>query len=392
MFLPIGTDRPRQRPTLITYWLMALNVGVFLIFAILEKRDPVLHERIRDAMTFFPGAPTLLGLVAYQFVHANLMHLLGNMLFLWVFGPPVEDRLGRIGFGAFYIVGGVAAAGIHALVEMNSMIGVVGASGAISGVTGAFLVLFPLTHIRLLLFFIIIGVFSIPAWWFIAFAIAKDLFFQAAGGHGIAYAAHLGGYAYGAAVSGLLLWRRIIPREAYDLFSMGRQAHRRRQFRELSRKGPVWSGEGRAPRKVARRARPSQDEEAQSALRTQIQAALSRGELGEASRRYLDLISRHADAGLARDAQLSVANHLFSEGDHTNAAAAYEVFLKRHRGDREADHVRLMLALVCARYLNDPIRAGQLLNETRESALDQTHRDLARTLRAEIGETSERKG
>ena len=384
MFLPIGTDRPRKRPTLITYWLMAINVVVHASLMILAREAPELHARIVGSMTFVPTAPTLFGILGYQFVHANLMHLLGNMLFLWVFGPPVEDRFGRIGFLAFYLVGGMAAAGVHSLVESSP---VIGASGAISGVTGAFLVLFPLTHIRLLLFFILIGVFSIPAWWFIAFAIAKDLFFQATSGENIAYAAHLGGYAYGGAISAILLWRRVIPREPYDLFSIGRQAHRRRQFRELARKSQVWSDDARTPRKVARKAKPSVEDEERARLRGRIQSALGRGDPGEAARLYLDLLAKDADAGLPRDAQLTIANQLFSEGDHTNAAGAYETFLKRHKNDREADHVRLMLALVCARYLNDPIRAGQLLNQTRGASLDEAHRSLAETLRAEIGES-----
>ncbi len=385
MFLPIGTDRPRKRPTVVTYWLFGLCVGIHAILWGVQGWSPEGFERVRDVLTFFPGEPGPVGLLGYQFVHADLMHLLGNMLFLWVFGPPVEDRFGRIGFLSFYLVGGMAAAGVHAIVSPAP---VIGASGAISGVTGAFLVLFPLTHVRILLFFILIGVFMIPAWWFIAFAIAKDLFFQAAGGGRIAYAAHLGGYAYGAAISGLLLWRKIIPREPFDLFSIGRQAHRRRRFREMARKGQgVWSGQADAPpKRVARRTRPSPEQEERAEMRTEIERAAARGDMDAAARTYLDMLSRHTDAGLGRDALIRVANHLFSSGDHTNAATAYETFLRRYRSDREANDVRLMLALVCARYLNDPIRASQLLGETRMEALDAEHRSLAEAIRDELGE------
>lgn len=392
MLLPLGTDRARKRPTVVTYWLIYVCTVVFVTQFVLRHSAPALDVRLETAMTFQPAAPTLLGLFGYQFLHANLLHLLGNMLFLWVFGPLVEDRFGRIGFAAFYLVGGMVAGGVHAL---SSNAPVIGASGAISAVTGAFLVLFPLTHIRILLFFILIGVFSIPAWWFIAFAVAKDLLFEAWGGEQIAYAAHLGGYAYGALISLVLLWRHVLPREPYDLFSIGRQAHRRRQFRGIARTqggGGVWTGDQVPAKKVARRAKPTKEEEELGRMRREIHEALARGDVDEGARRYLTLLARDANAGLNRDAQLTVANHLFSSGDYANAAAAYETFLKRHRRDPEEDNIRLMLALVCARYLNDPVRAGELLAALRKDRLDEEHRALASALRSEIGETSQPRG
>lgn len=384
MFIPLGTDRPRKRPTLIVYILLVLNAAAFLLQSVLGHWNVEWEARLYETFMFFPDQPTLWGLLGYQFLHGDFLHLAFNMLFLWVFGPPVEDRFGRFGFLLFYLVGGVAAAGLHGAFEPAPILG---ASGSISGVTGAFLVLFPLTHIRLLLFFLIIGVFSIPAWWFIAFAIAKDLVFQGMGGGGVAYLAHLGGYVYGAGVAATLLWLKVIPRETYDLFSMGRQAHRRRRFRELARKntGGLWAGEAPAGR-VARKGRPSKDEEAQSRCRKEIGEALAAEDIGAAARSYIALLERQPSAVVARDAQMLIANHLFSSGDHTNAATAYEGFLRRFRTDAEADHIRLMLALLNARYLNDPIRSGQLLREIRDEGLDASSRDLAASLREEIGE------
>ena len=389
MLLPLGTDRARKRPTLVTFWLIGVCTGVFAAQMALRQWAPDLDVRFESALMFDPQAPTVLGLFGYQFLHANLLHLLGNMLFLWVFGPLVEDRFSRIGFAAFYLVGGMAAGCVHWL---SSNAPVIGASGAISGVTGAFLVLFPLTHVRVLLFFFLIGMYQIPSWWFIAFAVVKDLYSAArGGGEQIAFMAHLGGYAYGAGIALVLLWRHVIPREPYDLFSMGRQAHRRRQFREISRKqggASAWTSDITPVKKIAKRGKPTQDEEDSARRRQEIHGALARGDVDGAARRYLELLGRHSDAGLARDAQLSIANHLFSSGDHANAAAAYEIFLKRHREDREADNIRLMLALVCARYLNDPVRAGELLTALKLNRLDEEHRALAESLRAEIGETS----
>src|SRR5690606_10854959 len=121
------------------------------------------------------------------------LHVLGNMLILWVFGTSVEDRLTRWWFLAFYLVGGAAAGAAHALLESSPALG---ASGAVAAVTGAAIVLFPRSNVKCIVFFFIIGIFNIPAWIFIAFAIAKDIFFAGLGGGNVAYFAHLGGYAY----------------------------------------------------------------------------------------------------------------------------------------------------------------------------------------------------
>lgn len=389
MFIPIGTDRPRTRPTLITYWLIGICFAVFLGQTLMERNTgPNESPAYMNLIFYGLGSPDghWWQLLTYQFLHADLMHLLGNMLFLWVFGPPVEDRLRRVGFLGFYLVGGVAAGLAH---NVFSDAPVLGASGSISAVTGAFLVLFPLTRVRVLLLLIIIGVFSFPAWWFIAFAIAKDLFFSSLGRGGVAYAAHLGGYAFGAAVPMVLLWRRVLAREPYDLFSIGRQAHRRRQFRELTTKqgqGGVWTSDTdrvAKPQKVSKR-EAAVDADVQQ-RRSAILRTLNDGKPGEAARMYLDLLELRPDESLPRDQQMLIGNQLFEEGRHDDAARAYELLLSRNRNDREANHVRLLLALINARYLNDPLRATELLKALDDARLSEQEAALASTLREELG-------
>ena len=122
---------------------------------------------------------------------------------MYVFGPNVEDRFGRWWYLTFYLAGGASAGAAQILFSPGS---VIGASGSIAAVTGAYLVFFPRTHIKTLLFFFIIGIFWIPSMWFIGFAIAKDLLFQGfSAGQGVAYMAHLGGYAFGFGISMTLL-------------------------------------------------------------------------------------------------------------------------------------------------------------------------------------------
>src|SRR5262249_35658672 len=109
----------------------------------------------------------------YQFLHGGIMHLVGNMLFLYIFGNNVNDRMGNWGYLGFYLGGGVFA-GVVQLVTSSSPIPIVGASGSISAVTGAYLALLPRSHITLIYWFLIIGMIEIPSIWFIGLSFAWD--------------------------------------------------------------------------------------------------------------------------------------------------------------------------------------------------------------------------
>lgn len=383
MLIPIGTDRPRRRPTVITYWLIAICVAVFFVQALLLRLNPDLLERLDSQLVLQPRAFSLVGLFAYQFLHADLMHLLGNMLFLFIFGPPVEDRLRRAGFLAFYLIGGIAAGIVHMIFDPHP---VIGASGAIAAVTGAFLVMFPLTHIRVLLMFFIIGLYSIPAWWFIAFAIAKDFIFQGFGGGNVAYMAHIGGYLYGITIPLGLLWARVLPHEPFDLFSIGRQAHRRRQFRELASSGRTpWLNEAPKDAPVAKSERPAPTPDAASLARTEVSRLAAEGEQTRAAKAYARLLEIDPDAVMPRDVQLRLTSQLYGLKEYQTAAIACERFLSRYPRDPEAGQIKLLTAIIHGRYLNDPLRAKELLRELEQSPLESAHRELARDLARELG-------
>ena len=180
-------------------------------------RNLLIFYRLRDV---YEGGPPTVWLTPFtsMFIHGGWMHLIGNMLFLWVFGDNIEDRLGRIKYLFFYLICGLFAAAAQVAVNLGTGIPAIGASGAIAGVLGAYFVLFPHARIRTLIFFFFITVISLPAWLLIGIWILMQFFsgITSLGGDfatGVAYWAHIGGFVAGflivAAFVGLSGVRRI---------------------------------------------------------------------------------------------------------------------------------------------------------------------------------------
>lgn len=396
VFFPIATDRPRRRDpvvtiTIIMVTLVAYGMQHFLATGAAGPRAVIEQFGLR----WMPSEPWRF--VTYALLHGGFWHIVGNMLFLWVFGPNVEDRLGRIGFLCFYIAGSAAAGAAHVATTAAP---VIGASGAVAAVTGAYLILFPRTAIRVLLFFVLVGVWNIPALWFIGFAIAKDMLFALGGNDRVSQAAHLGGYALGIGVSLVLLGTRILPREDYDVIALMNHARRRKQLRaavqdaERGRYGAVRSTGnerrgGSAERKAAEAAAVSAvlPEEAVR-LRAEITKACAESDFAAAGRQYAELVRKHgAIAGaatLGRRTHLDLANGLMQMGEHALAAEAYQRFIASFSRDQELANVRLMLGLVLARYLNQPAAAAEQLKIAAETHDDPERVALAKSLRAEL--------
>lgn len=137
-----------------------------------------------------------------QFLHADWLHLIFNMLFLWVFGNNIEDRLGRIRFLPFFLLCGALAGVAQSLADADSPVPLIGASGAISGVLGAYLVLYPKHRVWTVVLPLFFLPFKLPAWLWLAIYLALQVVFLAdsAGGGDVAYLAHIGGFAAGAAL------------------------------------------------------------------------------------------------------------------------------------------------------------------------------------------------
>ncbi|MBS1589992.1 MAG: rhomboid family intramembrane serine protease [Bacteroidetes bacterium] len=245
MFIPIGDDNHDRKETpIITYLLIAVNIFVFVFWQhfgsnlsftyafatvpreILSGHDVITNNQILvdpySGQTFeMPGLqrtpiPVWLTLITSLFLHGGIAHLAGNMLFLWIFGDNVEDSLGHLNFLLFYLVCGILASLSHVIssfiLGQSLLIPSLGASGAISGVLGGYILLFPRRRVRV---WFILFIFSVPAYvavglWFI-FQVVSGL--GAMGGENagnVAYAAHIGGFIFG-----MLLLRRFLPKNPY---------------------------------------------------------------------------------------------------------------------------------------------------------------------------------
>lgn len=209
---PIRDHNPSGRIPYVTYMLMAANIGIFLSYVALFNEPRALNAFFFDyaaipaRITSGDGLSTL---ISSMFLHGGWMHLIGNMLFLYIFGDNVEDEMGHVPFLVFYLAAGIIAGLVQVIAAPGSDVPTVGASGAIAGVMGSYLLLFPRARVDILLILVIfIRIFPIPAWimlavWFgmqFVGGIGADL---AAGG--VAYWAHAGGFAAGIALT-LPLW------------------------------------------------------------------------------------------------------------------------------------------------------------------------------------------
>ncbi len=203
LILPIGDENPRERTPYVNYVILTLNVIVFLLYCFPSPSETLLVSRAMIPDQVSLGDPSTWGtMFTSMFLHADIFHLLGNLLFLWICGDNVEDKLGHIPYAIFYLVCGLAAALLHVVSDPTSGIPTIGASGAISGALAAYVVFFPTHRIKMLFWiFIFVQVFYIPAWawigfWFLEQIIMASWTSNKIGG-GVAYLAHIGGFIAG---------------------------------------------------------------------------------------------------------------------------------------------------------------------------------------------------
>jgi membrane associated rhomboid family serine protease len=199
-FFPLRDDNPRTGGVAFVNWgLIIINVIIF-IYSLTNL------EGIVSAFGFTPADASIFTMFTSMFLHGGIAHLLGNMWFLYIFGDNVEDRMGHFPYLIFYLLAGVAASLLHYATNIGSTIPAVGASGAISGVLGAYLVFFPKVSVyvsgRM-------GVGRVSAMfmlllWF-GFQLFSSLFLSE--GSGVAFFAHVGGFVFGVIVA--LIWRAV---------------------------------------------------------------------------------------------------------------------------------------------------------------------------------------
>lgn len=215
--IPLRDDNPTRIRPVVTYAVMAACAAIFLWQLGL---GPSGNEAVVYALGFVPAVvfggaelpqqlvwvPAPLTIVTSMFLHGGLLHLAGNLLYLWIFGDNIEDRMGHGRFVAFYVLCGVAAALAQALPDIDSGIPMIGASGAISGVLGAYALMFPRARVLVAVpVFVVLYTVRLPAVFVLGLWFVGQLLSSAAmssAGAGVAFRAHIGGF-----VAGVLLVR-----------------------------------------------------------------------------------------------------------------------------------------------------------------------------------------
>jgi membrane associated rhomboid family serine protease len=231
--IPLRDDNPTRRTAWVTVLLILLNVGIYFLVQpgssevqatavfnykwaaipceVTTGQPLTIAEIQRDECSSeaspypepFPDKHVFLAVLFSMFFHGSWLHLAGNMLFLWVFGNNVEDRLGPVKYVLFYLATGLFATFAHLFFQPTSTIPVIGASGAIAGVMGAYLVWFPNAEVLSLLFFVVARIRA--KWWLLLWFVLQ---FMVDPNEGVAWVAHVGGFLFGAVLALLARQRR----------------------------------------------------------------------------------------------------------------------------------------------------------------------------------------
>ncbi|MBI2558252.1 rhomboid family intramembrane serine protease [Candidatus Woesearchaeota archaeon] len=191
-FFPLKDENPRKRFPLVNWIFIAVNIAVF----VLSLSD---FEQFINAYGFKPAEFSILAIFTSMFLHGGIAHIFGNMWFLHIFGDNVEDVFGRFKYIIFYILSGIAASLLHFLLNLGSDVPAVGASGAISGVLGAYVILFPHVKVYVISRFYhdrVSAKFMIGIWFL--FQLISGTFSLFGAQSGIAFFAHIGGFVFGA--------------------------------------------------------------------------------------------------------------------------------------------------------------------------------------------------
>ena len=356
--IPLGVDRESRNPAVVTNFLVVVNVVLFVAGALATRSPDRWSDQIWTDGVFLPQWSAFVArpwsIVSYAFLHdpESVWHVAFNMLFLWVFGRAVEGRLWSVWFMAFYLGACAVSALGHALV---SPAGVIGASGAVAAVTGAFATLFPRARVRVLVFFSIIEVPGLLlATLFVALDLLGTLGFTRDLGGRVAYSAHLAGYGFGLVTMILLLSTGVLPRTEFDLFFLAKQWRRRKLMRDaLSSSSSPWRKDAMSVRSA-----PSLAQEPKPAAPSPEVAAR----------------------------ELADASACWSRGEFAKAATLWERFAARHPAHADADGALLLAAMACLRRLNDSSRARGIVERliARTPAPSPATLDSARALAIEI--------
>jgi len=383
LVIPIRTESEIRRTPHVNYALLALNAMSFLFLTGLLTSEAAVRFTGRF-LALQSDAPQLHQFISYQFVHADIWHLLGNMLFLWVFGNHVNAKMGDWPYLLFYLAGGVFAAWGYALVSPRAS-QLIGASGAIAAVTTAYLALAPRSRVTVLVWlFLFIQFFELRAMIIIGLKIIvwdNIVAPNFGGSDAVAHSAHLFGYLFGFVAALGLLLIRALPRDQFDILAVWKRWNQRRQFEAGMRDpeaaaraqfGSVARVTGADPEE---RAKENQRFDAIADLRGRITDALDRRNLTEAAAWYGKLLAIDDRQCLSERHQLEIAREYYRAEKFAEAAAAFDRYLDCYSSSTEAGNVRLLLGIICARDLGQYDAANQHLTESMKKLSDDGRRD-----------------
>lgn len=399
MLIPIRTETPIRRTPRVNYALIAANVLLFFTLG-MAAEGTQLHRFSDQYFALNSSSPALYQFVTYQFMHGDIMHLLGNMLFLWVFGNSVNAKMGDVAYLLFYLGAGIFSAAGYIMMSGGGY-SLIGASGSISGVTTAYLALFPRSRIKVLLVFFLIQLFELPAMFMIILKIIvwDNIIAPGLGGpSNVAHSAHLAGYLYGFVVAMSMLALRGLPRDQFDMLALWKRYRQRREMRRamadpaaaaraqygsvanipMARRATILPG-GRTP--------PQQDKSAE--MRQTIIDHIVSGNLTAAADIYQELLNLDADQTLPLNQQLALARHYYEQRKFAQAVAAFEKFARAYPHATETGEVRLLVGIIYARDLQRFEEADDQLTATMPRLMDQTRKDQClhwlRQVRAALG-------
>jgi membrane associated rhomboid family serine protease len=358
---PVGDENPASRRPVVNHTLIALNGLVFLWLSVVRGEgffDPTREDLLRWGL--LPGELTPERFLASLFIHAGPLHLLGNMWFLHIFGDNVEDKMGRGKYLLFYLAWGVAAS--LAFLRFGNPAAdkpLVGASGSIAGVMGAYLVLFPRARIRMVvLLFVFFYSFVWPAIFVIGLYFLQDLALGVlvgtrSEGGGIAYVAHTGGMLAGV-VTALLLkpWLR------------------------LPADGNAWDRDTGFAAHDGPRTIPLPD------LRDQLVGAVLDGRMDLALELHRRWSGMPRGEALPPGVEIEIAHEIFRRGRVEEAGEAYHRFLADHPGTPDAAEAKFRLGLIHLRATGDRAKAREWL---RQAAAEHPDPETAAFARRELG-------
>ena len=369
MILPLGDEPNPSSVPVVTYALILVNCAAYLFVTIPlsfvgpEPGDPVivdylnalqqamsrrLSPRAADAIVgglsqydlfvfqwgFRPVAPRTINLLTAMFLHAGFFHLVGNMLFLWIYGDNVEHRLGRARYLAAYLGTGVAATLFHLVVAGPSPLPLLGASGAISGVLGFYFVWFPRNRVRLwvMLFPFFMNVVHAPARWVLGFYVIADnvlpLLATGGAGDGVAYGAHIGGFLGGVVVAWVANRRTVLVRPT--------------DF-------------GTPPSAPVRQETPGS-----------LAALVEDGDFEDAARVYVGLSARETVRLLSEPQSLALGNWMAARGHIHAALTVFQRHLRDHPVGAASADAHVGAGLLQLRAFGQPTAAYQHLVEALE--------------------------